>query len=149
MNLRSSEMSICARCCRSKAVLLLRKLPALTSAIATRRVLPLGTLRAWPAAPVPRPPAPTRATLMVSLPPAWTWGSTAPARAEAAVTLSALRRERTEFFETLMLSPGTLTESTWISGWLQVFIMPDAAGRLKGKSGAHRDFQRYDLTASM
>src|SRR2546426_1046004 len=38
--------------------------------------------RALPAAPVPRPPQPTRATWTVLLPAAWTWGMATPAKGE-------------------------------------------------------------------
>src|ERR1700675_136977 len=54
--------------------------------MATRRVGPLGLERALAAAPVPRPPQPTRATWMVVLSPAWTCGITTLAQADATAT---------------------------------------------------------------
>src|SRR5437660_8533905 len=47
------------------------------------------------AAPVPRPPQPTRATWMVCVPWAWTAGRATPVRAEAAATvLACFKRSR-------------------------------------------------------
>src|SRR5579883_139626 len=55
--------------------------------MATSLVGPFLEDMASPAAPVPRPPQPTRASWIVLLSPAWTCGSTIPARAEAATTV--------------------------------------------------------------
>src|SRR5262249_31583851 len=54
-----------------------------TSAIATSLIGPLLVDRALTAAPVPRPPQPTRATWIVLFSPAWTCGIATPARADA------------------------------------------------------------------
>src|SRR5262245_35412441 len=55
-----------------------------TSAMATSLVGAPLTDKALPAAPVPRPPQPTRATRMVESSPAWTCGTATPVRAVAA-----------------------------------------------------------------
>src|SRR5262245_44914520 len=83
MNLRFSGTSTCF----SKAPLMvlrleLRRSPK-TSAMATSLMGPDLVEREFSAAPVPRPPQPTRATWMVSSPAAWTAGRERPARAEA------------------------------------------------------------------
>src|SRR4051794_22458847 len=57
-----------------------------TSAIATSLIGPLRVASALAAAPVPRPPQPTRATWIVLSSAAWTEGITTPERAEAAAT---------------------------------------------------------------
>src|SRR5258708_36960847 len=66
--------------------------------MATRRGLAPLDLRASPAAPVPRPPQPTRAIWMVESAAAWTVGMAMPARAETAAIwptrLPSSRRER-------------------------------------------------------
>src|SRR5262245_53545959 len=54
--------------------------------MATSRVLPLGMARALVAAPVPRPPQPTKATWTVLFSPACTCGKVTPASAEAVAT---------------------------------------------------------------
>src|SRR5206468_4961 len=64
---------------------------AKTSAMATSLIGPSATDRAFSAAPVPRPPQPTRATRMVLLSPAWTWGRATPAKADAAAAPAAPR----------------------------------------------------------
>src|SRR5437588_193230 len=51
--------------------------------MATSLVGPYLTDRALTAAPVPRPPQPIRATLMVLSSPAWTCGTAMPAKADA------------------------------------------------------------------
>src|SRR6516162_977543 len=82
---------------------------AKASAIATS--LTLGSaFKAWPAAPVPRPPQPIRPMRMTSLPAAWTWGSEASA-APAVVKADALRNSRREFLATRDCDAGLLTES--------------------------------------
>src|SRR5262245_50909452 len=66
--------------------------------MATSRVGPLSVARALPAAPVPRPPQPTSASLMVSSPAACTCGNATSASTEAAtatpVDFKTSRRER-------------------------------------------------------
>src|SRR5207244_7486239 len=57
-----------------------------TSAMATSLIGPCLVERASPAATVPRPPQPTRATRMVLSSAAWTAGTATPARAEAVAT---------------------------------------------------------------
>src|SRR4051812_25393105 len=73
--------------------------------MATSWVRPELTLMALPAAPVPRPPQPTRASLTVSLPPAWTCGSATPASAVAAEALTTSRRDQPGFL-LFMGTPG-------------------------------------------
>src|SRR5277367_155747 len=66
------------------------------SAIATI-LIPSPALAAWLAAPLPRPPQPTRPTFSTSLPAAWTAGSTAaPAAVTAAVVAAVFRKSRRE-----------------------------------------------------
>src|SRR5579883_2321745 len=88
--------------------------------MATSWVGPFLEDMASPAAPVPRPPQPTRASRMVLLSPAWTWGRTTPARADAATTLPdwriRSRRDRPSgvgWFMRILLS----WESAWVVGW--------------------------------
>src|SRR4051794_35151010 len=66
---------------------------------------PEGTLMALPAAPGPRPPPPTRASLTTSLPPAWTCGNATPASAVAAEALTTSRRDQPGFLF-IMGAPG-------------------------------------------
>ena len=65
--------------------------------------------RALAAAPVPRPPQPTRATWIVLSSAAWTAGTATPARAEAAATwpvvLRKSRRDALGFDSVMMLAP--------------------------------------------
>src|SRR6516162_8170352 len=77
-----------------------------TSAIATSLVGPLVVESAFSAAPVPRPPQPTSARLIVLLSPAYIRGSARLATAAAAailpVVLRSSRRDRFSFTESLM-----------------------------------------------
>src|SRR5207244_11898808 len=57
-----------------------------TSAMATSLIGPCLVERASPAAPVPLPPQPTRATRIVLSSAAWTAGTATPAKAEAVAT---------------------------------------------------------------
>ena len=94
MNLRSSGTSTLSRelvlerrrsCSSSRS--------SKTSAMATSLIGPLLVARALAAAPVPRPPQPTRATWIVLSSPAWTDGTATPARAEAAATWPVVLRK--------------------------------------------------------
>src|SRR6476659_6396666 len=71
---------------------------------------PLLVERALTAAPLPRPPQPTRATWISSLPLRWTSGSLNPERADAAATPPAAckncRREGCGLFSVLMVDLG-------------------------------------------
>ena len=62
------------------------------SAMACSFTWPPVVEKASATAPVPRPPQPTRASLIVSEPAAWQWGTAAPARAPAAVAAAVVRR---------------------------------------------------------
>src|SRR4051794_7123532 len=61
--------------------------------MATSLIGPCFVARALAAAPVPRPPQPTRATRIVLSSAAWTAGTTTPERAEAAATVPPVLRK--------------------------------------------------------
>src|SRR5437868_6635976 len=83
--------------------------------MATSLVGPFLVDRASSAAPVPRPPQPTRASWMVWFSPAWTWGMAMPARAEAAAIwpdfFSRSRRDRP-----LLVGSLTVAFLRWLVG---------------------------------
>src|SRR5262249_27996413 len=80
-------MSLSSRSCARLRLRRSRKASPIAQSLTLR-----SALKAWAAAPVPRPPQPIRPTLSVSLPPAWT----DVARAPAATTAEALRNWRRE-----------------------------------------------------
>src|SRR5438874_13748104 len=85
--------------------------------MATSLVGPFGVERAFPAAPVPRPPQPTRATWIVLFSPAWTCGSATPARADAIATCPDCfiisRRDRPLFV--VLLTAEFLRSWSWVT----------------------------------
>src|SRR5947209_5297185 len=95
--------------------------------MATRRGLAPLDLRASPAAPVPRPPQPTRATWMVESPAAWTAGTAMPASAEATATwvarLPRVRRERVLLFVLAVGSEGVTRGSL---DWMESVVVLSA-----------------------
>src|SRR4051812_24100777 len=86
MNLRSAGTSNFSPERSFSASWLLDSLSSNTSAIATSLIGPCLVASALAAAPVPRPPQPTRATRIVLSSAAWTDGTATPARADAAAT---------------------------------------------------------------
>src|SRR5207302_849224 len=112
--------------------------PAKTSAMATRRVGPPRVFRALAAAPVPRPPQPTRAKRMVLSSPACTSGTLTPASADAAATLEVVlimsRRDRPLVFLLLMkcsLRLRTLRKATDGGPWALRLYHPKYWKRLQ------------------
>ncbi len=77
--------------------------------MATSLIGPCVVDRALPAAPVPRPPQPTRATRIVLSSAAWTDGTATPARADAVATAPVVsrncRRDAFGFGSVMMWNP--------------------------------------------
>src|SRR5579871_5383134 len=92
--------------------------------MATSLIGPLLVESAFTAAPLPRPPQPTRATRIRSLPAAWTAGMSSAVRAETAATPPAVlrncRRVVPEFLSGFMYclssNPAFCRDSWWVGG---------------------------------
>ncbi len=105
------------------------------SAMATS-LAPESAVRACSAAPVPRPPQPTRPTLIVLLPAAWTRGTVKPVETAAAaaapttVAVEPLRNSRREADEddTVVGSLGALRLRSVSHGWISGGVINVSGG---------------------
>src|SRR5262245_49892296 len=100
-------------------------------------LMPAPALAAWLAAPLPRPPQPTRPTLSTSLPAAWTVGITA---ALAAPTAAGLRKSRRDvagdcgegnwLIDSVLLRRDRGKPTEWFRGPGSYFLLNHRAGAL-------------------